>query len=179
MSLRCKQYETSFGRVHRQFVEAIIFEQLLAIEEETSVFLIYGKSKVYRYEGKRTAFDRVRLYSSVFCDQTDGFHLQHISELMDELVVNSEEATRLVEDLVQTVALLEWNEIHSPLPFSRRASSYEELESEIQEGHTYHPFFKTRRGFSLEDHQRYGPESKLSFSLLWAAVKKEYLPLLE
>ncbi|URM32737.1 siderophore biosynthesis protein [Cytobacillus firmus] len=58
--------------------------------------------------------------------------------------------------------------------FSRRTFSYEELESEVWEGHPYHPCFKARTGFSLEDHSAFGPEAGKSFALQWAAVRREH-----
>src|SRR5690606_14980240 len=61
---------------------------------------------------------------------------------------------RLLDELSQTVALCRWNRENLTRHLApRRNLSFDQLESAIFEGHQYHPSFKTRTGFSLEDHQ--------------------------
>ena len=47
------------------------------------------------------------------------------------------------------------------------------MESAITEGHLYHPSFKARTGFSLQDHIQYGPEAANAFQLKWLAIQSQ------
>jgi 3,4-dihydroxybenzoyl-citryl-spermidine/N-citryl-spermidine--spermidine ligase len=169
-------------RVVRQLLEAVIFEGLMdfdesapRLEEAYSTFYLFGKNRTYRCEGRRCAFDRVRLKEeNMYCTDPDQTCKEAtIAELAEDLVADPVKRSVLEKELQQTVQLSEWNEAHLPLPPSRRTSSFEELESELWEGHPYHPCFKARTGFSLNDHAAYGPEAKQSFALQWAAVRRE------
>ncbi|WP_413616053.1 hypothetical protein MRB56_05360 [Halomonas cupida] len=46
------------------------------------------------------------------------------------------------------------------------------LEHYFTDAHSYHPCYKSRLGFSLQDNQRYGPEFALPIRLMWLAVPK-------
>jgi len=156
--------KTAENRVKKQLVEALLYENLIPFEEDNGTFHLLGKSRTYRFRGKRMAFDRVRL---------DEERIEAtLEELVEACIADGEAKRRLVVELTQTITLCEWNEAHLFHPMSRRDSSYEELESEIIEGHPYHPCFKSRMGFSIQDHEQFGPEAKRSFPLIWTAVKR-------
>ena len=170
-------------RVLRQFMEAIIFEGLMDYaksaerpEDPLLHFTIFGNRRTYCCEGKITSFDRVRLIEgSIRSVHPDGSRTETaIVELAEDLIAVPEKMNQLINELEQTILLSEWNETHLMHSMSRRNFSYEELESEIWEGHPYHPCFKARSGFSLRDHAAYGPEARQSFELQWAAVRREY-----
>jgi siderophore synthetase component len=96
--------------------------------------------------------------------------------LVASLEIDRENQRRLLGELTQTVELCRWNRenlAHQREP--RRHLGFQALESAIVEGHQYHPSFKTRTGFSLEDHQAYGPEAGNEFQLHWLAVAKRSL----
>jgi 3,4-dihydroxybenzoyl-citryl-spermidine/N-citryl-spermidine--spermidine ligase len=167
-------------RVRRQLVEAMTFEGLIAYEESKcqpdsdSFFQIFGKERTYRCEGRRTAFDRVRIKeNSIFRILPDNTLIEAtIEELVEELLSKEDDKNRLLNELQQTIKLCEWNESHLVQAANRSKSSYEELESEIMEGHPYHPCFKSRTGFTKDDHEKYGPEAKQYFTLQWAAIRR-------
>ncbi|MBG9455789.1 siderophore biosynthesis protein [Lysinibacillus sphaericus] len=169
-------------RVRRQLVEAMIFEGLINYEETrldkwTSIFTLVGQKCTYRCEGRRMAFDRIRIQGdSIFCIGKDETLLEaSLEDLVDELLSTRKDKVRLLKELHLTSKLCEWNDHHLQMPMSRRNSSYEELESEIIEGHPYHPCFKSRTGFTIDDHKDYGPEAKQSFTLQWVAVRRSYV----
>lgn len=169
-------------RVRRQLVEAMIFEGLIKYEETrldkwTSIFTLVGQKCTYRCEGRRMAFDRIRIKGdSIFLIGKDETLLEaSLGDLVDELLSTRKDKVRLLKELHLTNKLCEWNDRHLQLPMSRRSSSYEELESEIIEGHPYHPCFKSRTGFTIDDHKDYGPEAKQSFTLQWVAVRRSYV----
>lgn len=171
-------------RIVRQLMEAILFEGLMDVEKTAPrlddslvTFTIFGKEHSYCCEGKVTAFDRVRIQEgSIRTLHRDGTSTDtSMEELAEDLVSEDpEKKNRLIRELEQTAMLVEWNETHLESARSRRALSYEELESEIWEGHPYHPCFKARTGFTLEDHAAFGPEARQSFMLQWAAVRREH-----
>ncbi len=53
------------------------------------------------------------------------------------------------------------------------AAGYDELEGLVIEGHPYHPCFKSRIGFHLDDNRMYGPEFQSPIRLIWLAVRSE------
>ncbi|MFJ7183151.1 IucA/IucC family protein [Lysinibacillus xylanilyticus] len=169
-------------RVRRQLVEAMIFEGLIKYEETrldkwTSIFTLVGQKCTYRCEGRRMAFDRIRIKEdSIFLKGKDETLLEaSLEDLVDELLSTRKDKVRLLKELHLTSKLCEWNDRYLQMPMSRRSSSYEELESEIIEGHPYHPCFKSRTGFTIDDHKDYGPEAKQSFTLQWVAVRRSYV----
>ncbi|MFF6014677.1 IucA/IucC family protein [Lysinibacillus fusiformis] len=169
-------------RVRRQLVEAMIFEGLINYEETrldqwTSIFTLIGQTYTFRCEGRRMAFDRIRIKGDHIFLVSKDETLQEATfeELVDELLTSRQDKVRLLKELHLTSNLCDWNDRHLQMPISRRHSSYEELESEIMEGHPYHPCFKSRTGFTIDDHIDYGPEGKQSFTLQWVAVRRSYV----
>ncbi|MGM0838387.1 MAG: IucA/IucC family protein [Bacillota bacterium] len=170
-------------RVVRQLMEAILFEGLMDFEKTATLpedpllfFTIFGNQRTYCCKGKITAFDRVRIKEgSIRSMHCDGSSKETgIEELAEDLVSDPAKRSLLIGELEQTILLSEWNETHLPLSLTRRTLSYEELESEIWEGHPYHPCFKARTGFTLDDHAAFGPEAGQAFTLQWAAVRREH-----
>ncbi|MEB7453115.1 IucA/IucC family siderophore biosynthesis protein [Lysinibacillus sp. fkY74-1] len=169
-------------RVRRQLVEAMIFEGLIKYEEtrldqRTIIFTLIGQKYTYRCEGRRMAFDRIRIKEDhiFLVSEDETVHEATLEELVDELLTSRQDKIRLLKELHGTNKLCEWNERHLQMPMSRRKSIYEELESEIMEGHPYHPCFKSRTGFTIDDHAAYGPEGKQAFTLQWVAVRRSYV----
>lgn len=169
-------------RVRRQLVEAMIFEGLTKYEETrldegNSIFTLFGQKCIYRCEGRRMAFDRIRIKEdSIFLVGKEEMLLEAtLEDLVDDLLSTRDDKDRLLNELHLTIKLCEWNDRYLQMPKSRRKSSYEELESEMIEGHPYHPCFKSRTGFTIDDHKDYGPEAKQSFTLQWVAVRRSYV----
>ncbi|WP_342558783.1 IucA/IucC family protein [Metasolibacillus sp. FSL K6-0083] len=168
-------------RVRRQLMEAMIFEGLIQFEEtrlnhEILALTLIGQKCTYHCEGRRTVFNRLRITGNrLLRVSKDGLVREAtLEDLVDELLSTPKDKIRLLNELHLTSQLCEWNDYHLQMPMSRRNSSYEELESEIMEGHPYHPCFKSRTGFTLDDHQNYGPEAKRTFSLQWVALRRRY-----
>ncbi|MFZ3590527.1 IucA/IucC family protein [Bacillus sp. DJP31] len=175
-------YRKVVKRIVRQLMEAILFEGLMdfktasRLDDPLLTFTIFTSKWTYFCTGKITAFDRVRIKEgsirSLHCN--GSITETSMEELAGDLVSDPEKRSLLIRELEQTVLLSEWNEAHLKTTLSRRAFSYEELESQIWEGHPYHPCFKARTGFTLEDHAAFGPEARQSFTLQWAAVRREH-----
>ncbi|UTR08058.1 siderophore biosynthesis protein [Alkalihalobacillus sp. LMS6] len=165
-------------RIIRQCMEAILFEKLLPyeeydLEEGWKQFIVQGSIHTYQCLGKRSAFDRVRLQGMPLKKDKGSQAIPTIDDLIGEAPLTHQQKKVLMHELKQTALLSEWNEQHLVSLRSRRELSYEQLEASLTEGHPYHPCFKARTGFALEDHQRYGNEAKATFQLVWLGIKKE------
>jgi len=133
--------------------------------------------------GASKAFGRLRIadgsirYFSEGNNVTDAsFHELDLKGLLKYLQCDDDCRDRLKKELGQTLELSKWNRANLRIPFvSRRENSFNQLEACIHEGHLYHPCFKTRTGFSLKDHQVFGPEAQSSFQLNWLAIRKPLL----
>lgn len=51
--------------------------------------------------------------------------------------------------------------------------SPEELERHFMDAHSYHPCYKSRIGFSLQENQLYGPEFGAPIKVVWLAINKQ------
>jgi 3,4-dihydroxybenzoyl-citryl-spermidine/N-citryl-spermidine--spermidine ligase len=180
-------------RVLRQLVEALLFERIASwsgdhlapgTAGEREIAFCVGR-RAYRCRGRVGAFGRVRVAPGSV-KQASGHDLRDTSwrELLHELPCSGLVKAEVAEELENTVRLCRWNQEQLPrLRQSRRGLTYEELEGLLHEGHPYHPCFKARAGFSLDDHAAYGPEAERSFPLRWLAVRRsclsERLPIAE
>ncbi|MES2738219.1 MAG: IucA/IucC family protein [Verrucomicrobiota bacterium] len=180
-------------RVIRQFVEALLFEQLVSYRIEPHNAAISGWSNAdtiydnqvyfligdmyFRCFATFSSYDRVRVeqgtVSRIVDEKPVAFHL---TELLTAMEVEPAGKRRLLDELSQTIELHRWNRTHLDHHRTpRRNLGFQTLESAIVEGHQYHPSFKTRTGFSLADHQAYGPETGNTFQLYFVAMSRNLL----
>ncbi|ARU54639.1 putative Rhizobactin siderophore biosynthesis protein RhsF [Oleiphilus messinensis] len=176
-------------RVIRQFVEALLFERIISftstsrmagtVNDESydaifdQVFEFQIQKCEFRCLATIRAFDRVRIAEGSIKIKEEGvFRATTLVDLVDALDMDEDGKQRLFGELKQTVDFCLWNDknlTHFKSP--RRKLSFQDLESAIVEGHLYHPCFKTRTGFSYDDHHCFGPEAANRFQLRWFAVK--------
>lgn len=168
-------------RVLRQLAEALLFERIaawspqeLARGAESELAFTLGPTH-YTCRARQSAFGRVRVTEgSVRRLRADG--PVHWSSLVNDLPAEEAVRSAVLQELENTVRFCRWNAQNLALSqHSRREQSYEELESSLHEGHPYHPCFKARTGFSVDDHRLYGPEAGNSFPLSWLAVRRAAL----
>lgn len=176
-------------RVVRQLVEALLFEKLVDFNcnldamHQVSQFTFSLGQHQYACLGQLLSFGRVKLQSGsvvrVIGEGTSQSELpiddwQGICQLIEQLDIHPEKLAKLRDELGQTIKLCEWNQA-SIKRSVRRQLSFADLESVMDEGHPYHPCFKARSGFSIADHQAYGPECQQQFQLHWLAVERSQL----
>ncbi|MEN3212438.1 IucA/IucC family protein [Methylorubrum populi] len=168
-------------RVLRQLAQAVLFEGLAEPEPEPAA----GARRLawrlgphrFRAAGTLGPFGRPRLDpGSIERADREGWVPADLASLVDALPAAAEARARLRTELEQTVALCRWNAENLPPP-ARRALSFAALDAALWEGHPYHPSFKARTGFTLEDHRRYGPEAAAPFRLEWLAVRRDSIAL--
>jgi siderophore synthetase component len=140
----------------------------------------------YRYyaaRGRVGAFGRVRLEPhSVKRSDRLGAPVDW-REIVERLPAPPATLSEIFDELAATERLCRWNSEHLEPVQSRRGQRYDELEGSLTEGHPYHPCFKARTGFSIDDHARYGPEARATIELAWLGVRRaglrQTLPLPE
>ena len=180
-------------RVVRQLLEALLFEKIVSFTVKTRDPINQGEpvadpifDKVfhfalgeYRFRARGTisAFDRVRLAAGTvqyFVSREQQWYEADLWTVSQNLSISETRKQTLYKELKQTLDLSRWNRQHlDHHRVIRRDMHFQQLESAIVEGHLYHPCYKTRTGFSEQDHQRYGSEAGNHFQLLWLAVKKQ------
>jgi len=188
-------------RVVRQFVEALLYEEIVEFQSENrsespvallaefnhfdtvfdSVYFFSMGGEKFRCVGARRIFERIRIADgSVQILEQDGnseknkYRECRIEELIFYLDTGSETKIRVLGELMQTIALCRWNTRyleHHKKP--RRELNFAQLESAITEGHLYHPSFKARTGFTLQDHIKYGPEAGKTIQFEWLAIQSQ------
>ncbi|WP_322518370.1 IucA/IucC family protein [Rhodopseudomonas palustris] len=168
-------------RVVRQLVEAALYENLFESQDSARCgprefeWCIDGRA--WRARGRIGAFGRPRLEAgTVAWRATTEWRQAAIADVVSALPGAECERERLGRELAQTAALMRWNVDHLPRR-DRRHLPFSELDAAIDEGHPYHPCFKSRTGFDERDHGAYGPEAGRTFQLVWLAVARNLLHL--
>ncbi|MCP1549621.1 siderophore synthetase component/acyl-coenzyme A synthetase/AMP-(fatty) acid ligase [Methylorubrum zatmanii] len=178
-SLR-KTMEQPEARVLRQLAQAVLFEGLAEREPAYGPGRIAWRlgARCFRAAGTLGAFGRPRLDpgSVEMAGEEGAWMPADLAALVDALPAAPEHRARLLAELRQTVELCRWNCQNLSLP-ERRFLPFAALDAALWEGHPYHPSFKARTGFTLEDHRRYGPESAAPFRLEWLAVRRDTITL--
>lgn len=187
-------------RVVRQFVEALLYEEIVEFSSEDrinfsaefnhfdgvfdNIYSFNMGGRAFRCLGARRIFERIRIADgSVQILEHDKEYRSdkeyrecRIEELICYLDTDSETKMRLLGELMQTIALCRWNTRyleHHKKP--RRKLNFAQLESAITEGHLYHPSFKARTGFTLQDHIQYGPEAAGTIQFRWLAIQSQHV----
>ncbi|HEV2545125.1 MAG TPA: IucA/IucC family protein [Methylobacterium sp.] len=167
-------------RVLRQLAEAVLFEGLAERGPVGASDRIAWRLGPHRFRATGTlgAFGRPRLApgSVEMANGEGGWKPADLAALVEALPAAPEHRARLLAELDQTVELCRWNAENLSLP-ERRTLPFAALDAALWEGHPYHPSFKARTGFSLEDHRRYGPEAAAPFRLAWLAIRRDTIAL--
>ncbi|MCG6203410.1 rhizobactin siderophore biosynthesis protein RhsF [Rhodopseudomonas sp. HC1] len=168
-------------RVVRQLAAAALYENLFGrfdlTHRDTRSFEWYIDGRAWRARGRLGAFGRPRLEPGTVAWRGDrDWRQASIDDVVAALPGAEHDRIRLGRELAQTEALMRWNKQHLPHR-DRRQLAFSELDAAIDEGHPYHPCFKSRTGFSEADHRAYGPEAGNTFQLVWLAVARDLLHL--
>nr|WP_246736649.1 IucA/IucC family protein [Methylobacterium sp. DB0501] len=161
-------------RVLRQLAEAVLFEGLgEAMPGDGRLrWRLGGQS--FRAAGTIGPFGRPRLVPGTveMAGAAGDWRPAPLAALVEALPAERERLARLLAELRQTVALCRWNLENRPAP-ERRGLPFAALDGALGEGHPYHPCFKARTGFTLDDHAAYGPEAARPFRLDWLALPRD------
>jgi siderophore synthetase component len=183
-------------RIIRQLIESLIFEDIVTYERTLPLhndgeeqFVIQGtaedgQSVHYLSIGSRKkSFDRIRLSKQPIQrmgpegESEEAQLIGFITEVLNQAGQN-ERLVMFTDEIVQTLLKDTQAQYENPrVQLSGMERNYDELEGNIMDGHPYHPCYKSRIGFNLQDNEAYGPEFKPEIKPVWLAVSKAELKL--
>ncbi|MDO9417889.1 IucA/IucC family protein [Pararhizobium sp.] len=163
-------------RVLRQLAAALIFEGIVQPQQKGTAASWSLGGRSFRCTLTTGPFGRPRIGAgSIEIEAEDGgWTAPSLDDLVAALPGPAANRQKLLGEMKQTIAFSAWNEANLPHR-DRRLMSLAGLEGALDEGHPYHPCFKARTGFSVEDHHAYGPEAGETFQLVWLAVARQHL----
>ncbi|MGE6474353.1 IucA/IucC family protein [Psychrobacter sp. NPDC078631] len=182
-------------RVIKQLLQALLYENIIEFESESANtanesadsetllnFIIkVGDDISYTAQGYiHYSFDIIRLNDLNVQRVVNGVAQDAILEhVISDILLNIEGAElkdSFIKELRHTLVNETQSQIlTSNIPVPIDTLTYEQLEGYLTAGHPYHPCFKSRIGFDLQDNYDYGPEFDQNIGVVWLAVKKELL----
>ncbi|AXW87546.1 AcsC protein [Lonsdalea britannica] len=183
------RYQRVVQRVVGQLLQTLLYEDVLTyqrtpLDEGRSQFVIQGRDAQgapveYRCTGLFSdSFNLIRLdYASLRRRDRDGVVAKpSLHQLLSELLNESEDPAclaRFVQELEQTQLkdLQSRAQSYPPVTHPHRLD-FDALERHFMDAHSYHPCYKSRIGFTLDDNAQWGPEFAAPISLVWLAVEK-------
>lgn len=172
-------------RVIKQLLQALIFEEIISADYDGQHFMIEVQSRQqqmiryiapgqrqYSYKLVRLARDQDVLRQ----DEQGNPQPARLNQVIDEILRSIPDAAK-VEDFIFELKRTYIHDLQSQVCFENYALPaiqypYDILESYLMDGHPYHPCYKSRVGFSLQDNVRYGVEFAQPIALVWLAVDK-------
>ena len=180
-------------RVIKQLLQALLYENIIEFESE-SVNIAHESTDnetllnfVIKVDGDVSytaqgyihySFDIIRLNEINVQRVVNGVGQDAILEhVISDILLNIEGAElkdSFIKELRHTLVNETQSQIlASNIPMPIDTLTYEQLEGYLTAGHPYHPCFKSRIGFDLQDNYDYGPEFDQNIGVVWLAVKKE------
>jgi 2-[(L-alanin-3-ylcarbamoyl)methyl]-3-(2-aminoethylcarbamoyl)-2-hydroxypropanoate synthase len=188
-----QEYRNVRRRIFRQLVESLIYENIVKakiypLNNGKVQFEMKGKDKdgnpvAYICGGERKmSFQRIRICDPLIRkskhveEEARSFSL-FLEEIAPYIQADETKLKTFAEELNQTLikdalAQYRWNRVNY-----RQPATYDEIESAAMEGHPYHPSYKSRIGFNLEDNEQFGPDFHPSFSLIWLGAHHSVIEL--
>ncbi|BCB59537.1 siderophore biosynthesis protein IucA [Halomonas sp. A020] len=184
-----RHYRRIEQRVIGQLLQTLLYEDVLsytvvpnpaATRAGASRFSITLGSRCYSVDGWVChSFHLIRLDHSTLSvsgapNQPDTVSLQCFITDLEETLGEGAIQPGFVNELVQTLikdtqsATCALSDTASPQTLEADA-----LERYFTDAHSYHPCYKSRLGFSLQDNQRYGPEFAQPLRVIWLAVPNQ------
>lgn len=190
--LSSPEYARAEQRVIRQLIQGLLFEDVVPLIEnetqeqgESCLMSLQGRnaeggSVRYTCRGTRKAsFGRVRLSSSLPVQrvapngsQSSATLVGFLTEVMAGVVPQGRFPT-LMDELQQTLLKDTQSRVLSGMPTTPDLNwDHDAWEGRLHEGHPYHPCYKSRLGFTLDDNAEYGPEFQRDIRPVWLAIAR-------
>lgn len=174
-------------RVIKQLLQAFIFEEIISAKNTNNIFIIEGKDQnqqpvQYLASGRHyLSFGLVRIgEEDVIRQDCRGQQTTaQLNLLVAEVIHTIPDATKL-DDFINELKRTFIHDVQSQ-PYKNAYSlpatqyNYDILETYLMDGHPYHPCYKSRVGFSLQDNLKYGVEYAQPIHLNWLAVHHSLL----
>jgi siderophore synthetase component len=183
-ALQSPRYRQVEQRVVSQLLQTLIYEGVLECAYARAEFLLEGRSAdgkavQYRCPGEmKTSFGLVKLDGGpvIRAARNEEERPATLADVCAEILGQlppSDRLTAFMDELEQTLLkdLQAQDQAHPARP-PAALRDYDELEGDIMDAHLYHPSYKSRIGFSLDENRRYGPEFKQLLQLQWLAVHR-------
>lgn len=189
-ALTSDHYQRAQHRVLRQLIEALLFERVVVPEmtheglDKVTFHILgctqEGRSIGYRCCGRISeSFGRIRLDASVILRiGVEGTRpVASLQEFVLEVgsMIGTDEGLlnqflrELQQTLLKDTLALYGREARQA---DRKARDLTALEAQLQDGHPYHPCYKSRVGFDPVDNFACGPEFAPSVRLFWFALRR-------
>ncbi|HEY0588971.1 MAG TPA: IucA/IucC family protein [Pseudoduganella sp.] len=183
-ALQSPRYRQVEQRVVSQLLQTLIYEGVLECAYARAQFLVEGrgadgKAVQYRCPGEmKASFGLVKLDGGpvIRAARNEEERPATLADVCAEILGQlppSDRLTAFMDELEQTLLkdLQAQDQAHPARP-PAALRDYDELEGDIMDAHLYHPSYKSRIGFSLDENRRYGPEFKQLLQLQWLAVHR-------
>ena len=174
-------------RLFRQVLSSLLYERAVAVTERDGTGVVHGvddADRTVRYEftvRRAAGFDRVRVPSVVRRVGADGSAAEadSLPRFLHEIAgavlggaypaelarfARELEETRVKDALAQHVRAVRGDRLAD--------ADHDALEGMVTDGHRYHPAYKSRIGFDLDDDLAFGPEFLPRLHPLWLAAHR-------
>ncbi|WP_247535564.1 IucA/IucC family protein [Ralstonia pseudosolanacearum] len=177
-------YRDAAQRVVRQLLEALLFEGALPdVTWSGDVLSIAGTREdgaplVYRCRARRTvSFGRIRIVSPVrrLCgtEESDADDVARVvAELGGQLGADPLRLAQFSAELLAT-HIKDAQTRAAQAGHLLREAGYDAIEAGLTGAHPYHPGYKSRMGFTLDDNRRYAPECATGVTPLLLAARRD------
>lgn len=169
-------------RVIKQLLQALIYEGVIATTIEQGRFVISARDQNQQAVEYIAAGQHYLSFGLVRMDDQDVMRqdaagqssVAQLNQVIEEIVRAIPDAAKL-EDFIHELKRTFIHDVQSQQSlneFSLPAAQhrYDVLETYLMAGHPYHPCYKSRVGFSLQDNLKYGVEYAQPIHLVWLAV---------
>ncbi|MFI7638153.1 IucA/IucC family protein [Nonomuraea sp. NPDC049400] len=185
-ALRAPTYADVRRRLFRQLLESLVYEDALRVTTTGDGATVVdgtdeqGRPVQYVFTARRRyGFDRVSLGPEPVRRVADGESaeadslIRFLGEVRQALTADPECLARFCRELEATLvkdALAQ--HVRTERGDVLAEHDYDTLEGTVTDGHRYHPTYKSRIGFDLEDNLTYGPEFLHPIRPLWIAAHR-------
>ncbi|WP_219418632.1 IucA/IucC family protein [Pseudonocardia nigra] len=185
-ALRAPQLEQVRRRLFRQLLESLLYEEVLAARPTgDGTWVVDGRDEDGEPVGylfgatRRYGFDRVRLGPEPVLRRAGGTTAEAdsttrlLGEVRDGLDADPARLATFARELEETLvkdALAQY--VRAQRGDRLAGADHDTLEWAIMDGHPYHPAYKSRIGFDLDDDLAFGPEFAHPVRPLWLAAHR-------
>lgn len=178
-------YSQASRRVLRQLLEALLFENAITHGQWRGDSLTVpgrcadGTPVSYQCQAQRTfSFGRVRLTSPLLridargVSEEAGDPALFLAEIAPWLEAEEGRLGQFAAELLAT-QIKDAQTLHARGNQVLRGADYDTVEARLTDGHPYHPSYKSRLGFTLDDNGAYAPEMATGVTPLLLAVRRD------
>lgn len=177
-------YQQASRRVLRQLLEALLFEGTLPHCEWRGGTLTLpgrrtdGAPVLYQCEARHTfSFGRARITTPLLRNDNGVTEeasdpALFLAEIAPWLAADESRLSQFAAELLAT-QIKDAQTLHARGDKVLRGSDYDTVEARLTDGHPYHPSYKSRLGFTLDDNGVYAPEFAPAVTPLLLAVRRD------